>query len=137
MYRLVARHGEKKVAILGLTMQVITYTFLIVVPAFAWLYPLIVAGALGNAFTRPTLEALVANSVGQHQQGQAAGTSASIHSLANIIGPLTAGFVYDQISPAAPFLGGSFLLLAASLLLMRIKATNRTTEAAVSSVTIQ
>jgi MFS family permease len=121
VYRLTPRFGEKTVALLGLLLQAASYLPFLFVPSFAWLYPLALGGALGNAFCRPTLEALVANSVAPHEQGRAAGTTAGLYSLTNVIGPLLAGLAYDGIAPAAPFLGGALLLAAAALLIGRVR----------------
>ncbi len=121
VYRLSPRFGEKRVAMLGLIIQVAAYLTILFVPSFVWLYPLAAVGALGNAFTRPTLDALVANHVTPDLQGRAAGTAAGLNSLTNVIGPLLFGLAYDLISPVSPFVGGAALLLAACLMIGKIK----------------
>jgi MFS transporter, DHA1 family, tetracycline resistance protein len=121
VYRMVPRFGEKKLALAGLAVQALTYPLFVIVPSFVWLYPLAILSALGNAFTRPTLDAMVANSVSPHEQGRAAGTSAGLFSLTNIFGPLLAGLAYDRISPGAPYLAGGLLLAAACLLIAQVR----------------
>ncbi len=121
VYRLVPRFGEKKIAIFGLAIQVVSYSLFVIVPTFGWLDPLTVLGALGSAFCRPTLNALVANSVSDDQQGRAAGSAASLISRTNVIGPLLAGLAYDSLSISAPFIGGSVLMGIASVMIARLK----------------
>ena len=121
VYRLTPRYGEKNIAILGLALQALTYPLFVISPTFGMLYPLAVISALGNAFTRPTLDALVANSVAPHEQGRAAGATTGLYSLTNTLGPLAAGLVYDYISPAAMFVAGGVLIAVAGLIVMKIK----------------
>ena len=122
VYRLTPRFGEKRIAVVGLILQTLTYPLMVAVPGFIYLYPLAVISALGNAFTRPTLDALVANSVAPHEQGRAAGTTAGLYSLANILGPLGAGLLYDQIAPASLFLVGGSLIVLACLMVAQVRA---------------
>jgi MFS family permease len=126
VYRLTPRFGEKRIAVVGLILQAAAYPLFVVAPGFVYLYPLAVIGALGNAFTRPTLDALVANSVAPHEQGRAAGSTAGLYSLANILGPLGAGLIYDSLSPAALFLVGSALIAVACLMISRVRAARPT-----------
>jgi len=121
VYRLTPRFGEKKIAVTGLALQALAYPVFVFVPIFGFLYPLAVISALGNAFARPTLDALVANSVAPHEQGRAAGVTAGFYSLTNILGPLAAGLAYDYISPASVFVAGGGLIALAGLLVRQIK----------------
>lgn len=117
VYRLTPRFGEKRVALAGLLLQALVYPLFVILPSFGWLYPLAVLSALGNAFTRPTLEALVANSVEPSQQGRAAGSAAAVYSLTSVMGPLLAGLAYDSIGGLWVFLAGGALIGLAFLLL--------------------
>ncbi len=121
VYRLTPHFGEKRIAISGLILQALAYPLFVFVPVFGLLYPLAMLSALGNAFTRPTLDALVANNVPQHEQGRAQGTTSGLYSLTNILGPLLAGFAFVYISPASVFVGGGLLLALACLFVWRIK----------------
>lgn len=121
VYRLTPRFGEKRIAVVGLILQALTYPLMVLVPGFVYLYPLAVVSALGNAFTRPTLDALVANSVAPHEQGRAAGTTTGLYSLANILGPLGAGLLYDRVAPASLFLVGGVLIALACLMVAQVR----------------
>jgi MFS family permease len=120
VYRLTPRFGEKKIAMLGLLLQALAYPLFVIVPNFFFLYPLAVMSALGNAFTRPTLDAMVANSVAPHEQGRAAGTVAGLYSLTNILGPLVAGLLYDFVSPHSVFVSGGVLIAITFLIISKV-----------------
>lgn len=126
VYRLTPRFGEKKIAILGLILQALAYPLFVFVPGFGFLFPLAMLSALGNAFTRPTLDALVANHVPQYEQGRAQGTTSGLYSLTNILGPLMAGFAFKFISPDSVFIGGGLLLALASFIVWQVKAVGQT-----------
>jgi MFS transporter, DHA1 family, tetracycline resistance protein len=121
VYRLVPRFGERALAIGGLMTQAVVYPLFIFAPSLAFLYPLAVFSALGNAFTRPTLDAMVANSVAPHEQGRAAGATSGIYSLTNVFAPLLAGLAYQHISPTSPFIVGGFLLAVAALIITQVR----------------
>jgi MFS transporter, DHA1 family, tetracycline resistance protein len=121
VYRLTPRFGEKKIAILGLALQAAAYPMFVIVPGFGFLYLLAILSALGNAFTRPTLDALIANHVSPQEQGRAQGAVSGLYSLTNILGPLIAGLAYNFISPGSIFLGGGLLLALAGLIVRQVK----------------
>jgi DHA1 family tetracycline resistance protein-like MFS transporter len=120
VYRLTPHFGEKRIAIPGLILQAAAYPLFAFVPSFILLYPLAMLSALGNAFTRPTLDALVANNVPPEEQGRAQGTSSGLYSLTNILGPLLAGFAFVYISPESVFVIGGLLLAVACLIVWKI-----------------
>ena len=121
VYRLTPRFGEKRIAVLGLTLQALAYPLFVLVASFRALYPLAAMSALGSAFSRPTLDAMVANSVESNEQGRAMGTTASLNSLTSILGPLAAGLAYDYISPESVFVAGGLLIGAAGWMVARVR----------------
>ncbi|MBN1373684.1 MAG: MFS transporter [Anaerolineaceae bacterium] len=121
VYRLTPRLGEKKVSLIGLTLQALAYPLFVVVPSFALVLPLAAFSALGNALSRPTLDAMIANSVASHEQGRAAGVSTGLYSLTSVLGPLLFGLVYDSVSPAAVFIIAGLLICAAGLVVSRLR----------------
>jgi MFS family permease len=125
VYRLAPRFGEKKIAILGLILQAISYPLFVIAAGLPALYPLVILSTIGNAFSRPTLDAMVANSVDAHEQGRAAGASTALYSLASVFGPLLAGLAYTQLSPSSPYIAAGFLLVLAAVLLFRVRLAPR------------
>jgi DHA1 family tetracycline resistance protein-like MFS transporter len=125
VYRLTPHFGEKQTAVSGLILQAVAYPLFVFAPTFLFLYPLAMLSALGNAFTRPTLDALVANNVPPQEQGRAQGTTSGLYSLTNILGPLLAGFAFVYISPESIFVGGGLLLALAGIIVWRVKDVQR------------
>jgi DHA1 family tetracycline resistance protein-like MFS transporter len=121
--RLVSRFGEQKLALSGLALQVLGFLGIVVAPAFWALYPITVLIGAGNALMRPTLTALISNSVSLREQGKVAGVTASLSSLTYVFGPLWAGVTYDYVMPSAPYWTGAILLALTWLLLVHVKRT--------------
>ena len=72
--------------------------------------------AVGAAFVQPTASSLVSGLVSPTEQGVVLGSLASLSGLANAIGPVAAGWIYDQ-SPLGCFLfQAGFALLGIVLL---------------------
>src|SRR6266540_2788380 len=108
--RLVPRFGEQKLALSGLALQVLGFLGIVVAPAFWALYPITALIGAGNALMRPTLTALISNSVSLREQGKVAGVTISLTSLTYVFGPLWAGVTYDYVMPSAPYWTGALLL---------------------------
>ena len=118
---LVKRFSEKPLAINSLLLQALAMLGMVTVPALWMLYPVSVVNSLGTGLIWPTLGALLANSVSHDEQGKVNGVGTALGSLMSIFGPLWAGFVYDRISPPAPFWIGALLFVLAGLLLTRVR----------------
>ncbi len=108
--RLVGRFGEQKLALSGLVLQVLGFLGIVLAPAFWALYPITALVGAGNALMRPTLTALISNSVSLREQGKVAGVTISLTSLTYVFGPLWAGVTYDYVMPSAPYWTGALLL---------------------------
>lgn len=124
----IARFGERRAIVLGLSISVLT--FLLYGLAFAgWmLIVTIVIGAF-SGIAGPAIQGLVAGSVVPSEQGRVQGALTSLISLTSIFAPLifTAGlFGYFTSSaapfelPGAPFFLGSLLFAVLLLLLTRL-----------------
>ena len=88
---LVGGFGEQKIALSGLALQVLGFLGIVVAPAFWAFYPITALIGAGNALMRPTLTALISNSVSLREQGKVAGVTASLTSLTYVFGSLWAG----------------------------------------------
>lgn len=115
---LVRRFGERRLAVAGLLFQALGVLSAVVVPAFWMLYAINAVTNGGAGPLRPSLSALLANSVAAEEQGRLNGVSAALASLMSVFGPLWAGAMYDYIAPGAPLWIGAALLAAASLPLL-------------------
>ncbi|GCE23627.1 hypothetical protein KDK_74270 [Dictyobacter kobayashii] len=90
-------------------------------PSFWMQYPLIVLSTALAGFLWPTLGALMANRVQQHEQGQLAGVNTTLNNLMSVIGPLWAGTFYNVLGHGSPFWTWSIVLLVSWLLMMRVR----------------
>jgi DHA1 family multidrug resistance protein-like MFS transporter len=71
------------------------------------------AGAVG----RPARQALVADLTGGDQRGRAYGIYALAGGLGATVGPLAGGWLYERVSPAAPFYANGIVVAASALVL--------------------
>lgn len=117
--RLIARFGERLMAIIGLIGTGAGAAFVAFAPSLWWLYPNAFLQSAATGFAWATLPAMAANRVPEGEQGELAGVSGAVGGLMAMIGPLWAGAVYDHVGAGAPFLAGAALFLAAGLALGR------------------
>lgn len=59
--------------------------------------------AVGNGINNPSLMSLVSKTASRHELGSAMGIYQSAGSMARIIGPLSAGWLYDNLGHGSPF----------------------------------
>jgi DHA1 family tetracycline resistance protein-like MFS transporter len=108
--RLVARIGERRTAIFGLSWGVLAGTAFALVPVGWMVFPLALVAAL-EAVTYPSLNAMMTRRAPPEQQGELQGAIASLTSLASMFGPTLmtrafAGFStrgHGLFFPGAPF----------------------------------
>ena len=114
--RLSRRFGEERLLLAGLALIAFG---LLVLPAARWL-PLLAltlgALAVGMGLVQPSLNSLISRRAGREEQGEVLGVSQSVGSLARVLGPLAAGFLFAELGRDAPYLWGAALAAAAWLL---------------------
>jgi MFS family permease len=93
--RLVKRLGEERLALIGFVCMMLANGALGFADRLSFLLVLVVVSSFGSAVTRPALTTLLTKSVGTDEQGAALGVSQSLASIAQIIGPLTAGYLIE------------------------------------------
>ena len=107
--------GERSVLLFGLVFVGVGIASLPFVPVdlFLWIgLPALVIYAFGHAFVYPTLTALVAAETDEARQGTVLGQLQAAGSLALVVGPIAAGFLYDA-SMSAPFVITGMVLVIA------------------------
>jgi MFS family permease len=72
--------------------------------------------AVGMGLVQPSLNSLISRRSGREEQGEVLGVSQSVGSLARVLGPLAAGFLFTEFGRDAPYLWGAALIAAAWLL---------------------
>ena len=114
--RLVARHGERAVGIVGAALLGISLVLLPFVPTIGIALVVALFLSAGNGLVNPTLAALLSRAAAADQQGGVLGLGQSISAFARMVGPLAAGWLFDR-SEALPFIAGGFLVLVAAWIL--------------------
>ncbi|KEO80007.1 MULTISPECIES: MFS transporter [Paenibacillus] len=118
---LIKRLGEMKLIRLSLIMTAIALLLMIIKINLGYLLAVSALFFAFNAFLRPTVSTMIANSAGD-RQGYAAGLNTTYTSLGNILGPILAGLLFDK-HIHIPYIFGA-LILASALFLTLQKSKN-------------
>ncbi|MCL5996341.1 MAG: MFS transporter [Chloroflexi bacterium] len=114
--RVVARFGEKTMAIASLAGLGLGELLVSLAPQFWMLFPItLLLNGVGGFFWA-TMGSLTVGKVDPREQGILAGVNTALQSLMSVIGPLAAGAVYDHVMPGAPFWMGAMVFVVAALL---------------------
>ena len=114
MKRLAARWNERTLVITGAGLLAAGFVLLPGAESFAWLWLPLVLCAVGRAILQPSLMSLASFAAAAHERGAAMGTFQAAASLARVLGPLAAGWLFDR-SFAAPFVFAGALLIGVAL----------------------
>jgi len=118
----VARFGEKRMAIASLIGQAIGFVLIFNVPQFWMLFPVaLLINGIGS-FIWSCIGSLLATKVEPREQGRLSGVNAAIQSLMAVLGPLTAGLIYDKIYPGSPYWMGAILFVIGALITTTVAA---------------
>ena len=114
--RLVQRFGERRVLLLG-NVSLMLAMFgvgIVVTPLLAVIF--LLPFAFGQGVNQPNLQALMTRFGERRMGGQLLGVYQSSRSLALILGPIWAGFAFEQIGPRSVYIVGSGFMLVATIL---------------------
>jgi MFS family permease len=111
--RAVERWGDYTTLVLGLALSAVGFAGLAVAASPAVLYLMVAVTALGVGLGLPTMAALVSHRSGAMEQGAMLGAAQAAASLAQVVGPVWAGFIFDRGGPAFPFGTGAVLVVTA------------------------
>jgi DHA1 family tetracycline resistance protein-like MFS transporter len=115
--KLLPLYGDFKVALMGLTLAFIGFLIYALLSFFhspVLLFVGVVILITGDGLIEPSLSGLISNAVGPQMQGRVQGANQGMQSIARIIGPLYAAFVYQNWK-GLPYLSGAFLVFIAIL----------------------
>lgn len=121
---LVTRFGERRLLLLGQFTLAMTFFGLAAVAGPLLATALFAPLAFGYGISEPSIQALATRFGVRQNRGRLLGLYQAARSLALILGPIVAGYVYQNIAPQAVFnFAGAFMLLAlsAALVLQRMK----------------
>jgi MFS family permease len=129
MKRLVKRFGEARLALVGFFTMVASYPLLGATHSLPALFAIIALSSFGVAVVRPCLTTLITKSVGRDEQGAALGTSQSLASVSQIVGPETAGFFIQHGLLAAYGVTAGLVALAGAWLSLRSEPAGKASTA--------
>jgi DHA1 family tetracycline resistance protein-like MFS transporter len=118
--KLAKRFGEERVLLAG---TVAILLGLVGIALSAEVPALLVAAAFlagGMAMTQPSINSLISRQAGAHEQGEVMGVASSAGSLARILGPAFAGFLFDHLGRNAPYYAGAVLMVLVIALGLRL-----------------
>lgn len=123
---LVKRFGEQWLVVLGhcsLLLGLLGVSFF----TKPWIVTLfVIPTAFGQGVNQPSLQTLITRFGTPQTRGQLLGLVQSVNSLAFVLGPLWAGYVFETIAPSATYLVGAglvFISLILALILTQRKIT--------------
>ena len=114
----VRRWGDYGTLVIGLVVSVVGFASLSLSTTPLMLYVMVAITAIGVGLGTPTMAALVSRRSDAIEQGVMLGAAQAAASLAQIVGPLWAGFVFDHVGPTVPFSSGAALVAAALLVVV-------------------
>jgi predicted MFS family arabinose efflux permease len=121
---LIRRLGERWVLVVGESALLAAFLGITWVTNAILVTLLLAPFAFGRGVSEPSLQSLVTKFGSERHRGQLLGTYQSARSMALIVGPVWAGFAFENISPQAVFLVGGWLILialVAAIFLLRIE----------------
>ena len=131
MRGLSARHAERSLVLVGSLLMAACFAAIPFAAALALLLLVLAVSAVGRAVTQPSLMSLASLAAPAAQRGAAMGAFQSSASLARVVGPFVAGWLYDR-APAAPFLLAAGLATGVSLLALGLPRRDESVAGAVS-----
>ena len=114
MKRLAARWSERSLAIAGSALLALGFLALPAAHSVALLLVPLALCAVGRAILQPALMSMASFAASAQARGTAMGTFQASASLARVLGPLAAGWLYDR-EHAAPFVFAGALLVTVAL----------------------
>jgi MFS transporter, DHA1 family, tetracycline resistance protein len=115
--KLVPLYGEAKLAVAGFALMSGAFLFTAFAPAGWVLFPAMALLAAGSGLATPSISSLISRRVTPQEQGRTLGSVQALNSLMMVIGPLYAGFIFEAVSPNAPYTTGSLFVLAGALVI--------------------
>ncbi len=114
--RLTKRYGEERLLLCGLVVLALGLGIVPFSRELAVLAVAFAALAIGLGLTQPAMNSLISRRAGRDEQGGVQGVTQSAGSLARVIGPPLAGYLFAYAGHSSPFLWGAALVLAALLI---------------------
>lgn len=121
--KLVKLLGEVRLIVIGTAVMAVALSLASLSFQLSLFIGALLFQALGFAITNPSLSSLASRNAAADQQGSTLGLYQSAGSLARVIGPLLAGFLYDRLGSQTPFLCASGLFALSFLIALSFGKT--------------
>ncbi len=119
--RLIPRHGEKRTAVVALSLQGAAAAGALLAPSLVVIFPVILFRNAASGFVFPSLGGLVSMQARDEEQGQLMGVTTALASLMSALGPAASGAVHERVFPGAAYVLGAVLIGAAAILAGRLR----------------
>lgn len=116
---LVKKWSEKALMRFSILSILIPIAFMSFNKSFAYVFPAIAFLAIGVSLYTTLTQSLISKRTDSRSQGSVLGGFQSLSSLARIIGPIWAGFVFVRVNPSMPFITSAILCSVALILFCR------------------
>ena len=111
--------GERTTLLIGLALFAAGFGGMGVAGDAAALIAALTALVIGIGLATPALNALIAAQADEQERGAVMGLSQSASALGRVAGPLASGPLFEAITPGAPFVAASVLILVALFVALR------------------
>lgn len=121
---LVKKFGEKKLITFSTFLLSVTFLLFNLPQNIYTFLPIVACTALGIGIHNPSVVTLISKNTAASQQGGILGLNQSFSSLARVLGPMWAGFFFDEIGISFPFISAGILIFIIFLVSFRLYGKN-------------
>jgi MFS transporter, DHA1 family, tetracycline resistance protein len=111
--RLVRRIGERKAALLGLSLLALAMAMVPLAPSLPFVGLALGLWAVGQGAATPSITAMISHQGGPAEQGRILAASQSLSAMGRVLGPWWGGIALAHVGLAAPYLSGAAIVLGA------------------------
>jgi DHA1 family tetracycline resistance protein-like MFS transporter len=111
--RLLPRIGERNLARIGLLTNALGFVLIglvAVFPSVIFIFAGVIVFTLGDGLFQPSIGGIIANAAPRGGQGQVQGANQAQHSIARVLGPLLAAFLFT-LNVSTPYFSGAAVIL--------------------------
>ncbi len=123
--QLIPRHGERRTALVALSVQCAVAAGTLLAPSLLVAVPIILARNAASAFVFPALGGLVSRLAREDELGQLMGVTTALQSLMSAIGPAAAGEAHERLFSGAGYALGAALVGLAAIVAARLRPPPR------------
>jgi predicted MFS family arabinose efflux permease len=112
---LTRRFGERRLLVVGLAMQAVTFVILPYAGSLAGLLAVLAPMSIGSGLVQPSISSLLSRMAKKEDQGGTLGIGESASAMGRIIGPEAGTYSYSHVSFGFPYVAGGVLMAVAAM----------------------